>query len=101
MRSLNRIDSYVNYEDMTDDAKSAIEAGLKLKKEKKKSKRSLLPLDMGDDFAPIPSKKKKVTTPNSNPNPNPIEFSKKLTVLTGNATIQNDGVVGGGDTVVV
>lgn len=90
-----RIDSYVNYEDMTGDAMSAIDAGLKLKKEKKKSgKRDLSPLDMGDDFGGgLPIKKKKTT--NLNSNSNSTEFAKKLSLITGNATLQNDGVVGG------
>ena len=80
------IESYVNYQSMADDAVSAIDAGMKLKKTKTKAKRDLTPLSF-DEFDMMPAKKaKKVST-------EAIPFSKRLSLLSGGATIQDDGIV--------
>ena len=80
-----RIENYVNYQSMADDAVNAIDAGMKLKKVKAKAKRNLTPLSF-DEFGAAPVKRAKgasVTTP----------FSKRLSLLSGSATIQDDGIV--------
>lgn len=80
---------------MAEGAVDAIEAGLKLKKEKKKQKRNLLPLDGDDDLsAALPLKKKKITAPAVN-SQTEVRFASKLSLLSGNATLQDDGVIGG------
>lgn len=83
------IENYVNYQGMAEDAVSAIEAGLKLKKPKQKGKRDLSPLSF-DEFDSFPVKK-----PNK-PNKaitSTTPFSKRISLLSGSATIQDDGIV--------
>lgn len=91
-----RIDSYTNYDSMAEDAVDAIEAGLRLKKEKKKQKRNLLPLDGEDDLSSaLPLKKKKKIAASAMNSQTEVRFASKLSLLSGNATLQDDGVVGG------
>lgn len=83
------IENYVNYQGMAEDAVSAIEAGLKLKKPKQKGKRDLSPLSFDEfDTFPVkkPSKPSKAITSTT-------PFSKRISLLSGSATIQDDGIV--------
>lgn len=95
------IESYVSYQDMAGDAIQAVEAGLQLKKkEKKKEKRAFLPLDLDDEFG---KSMKKVKTEKKVGKSSTIavasnsgeEFASKLSLLSGNALLQNDGIVMG------
>ena len=73
---------------------NAIDSGFQLKKKKKKidKKRVLFIDDENDSFmSAIPSKKQATILSSSSSS----QFASKLTVLTGKATIENDGIVYG------
>ena len=77
---------------MAEEAMNAIDTGFQLKKKKKKidKKRVLFIDDENDSFmSAIPSKKQVTILSSSS------QFASKLTVLTGKATIENDGIVYG------
>ena len=77
---------------MAGEAVNAIDSGFQLKKKKKKidKKRVLFIDDENDSFmSVIPSKKQATILSSSS------QFASKLTVLTGKATIENDGIVYG------
>ena len=79
---------------MAEEAMNAIDTGFQLKKKKKKidKKRVLFIDDENDSFmSAIPSKKQATILSSSSSS----QFASKLTVLTGKATIENDGIVYG------
>lgn len=79
---------------MAEEAMNAIDSGFQLKKKKKKidKKRVLFIDDENDSFmSAIPSKKQATILSSSSSS----QFASKLTVLTGKATIENDGIVYG------
>lgn len=79
---------------MAGEAVNAIDSGFQLKKKKKKidKKRVLFIDDENDSFmSAIPSKKQATILSSSSSS----QFASKLTVLTGKATIENDGIVYG------
>ena len=79
---------------MAGEAVNAIDSGFQLKKKKKKidKKRVLFIEDENDSFmSAIPSKKQATILSSSSSS----QFASKLTVLTGKATIENDGIVYG------
>ena len=79
---------------MAEEAMNAIDTGFQLKKKKKKidKKRVLFIDDENDSFmSTIPSKKQATILSSSSSS----QFASKLTVLTGKATIENDGIVYG------
>ena len=78
---------------MAEDAVSAIDSCFQLKKKKKKidKKRLMFVDDENDSFiSTIPSKKQAITVSSTS-----SQFASKLTVLTGKATIENDGIIYG------
>ena len=80
---------------MAGEAVNAIDSGFQLKKKKKKidKKRVLFIDDENDSFmSAIPSKKQATILSSSSSS---SQFASKLTVLTGKATIENDGIVYG------
>ena len=79
---------------MAEEAVNAIDTGFQLKKKKKKidKKRVLFIDDENDSFmSAIPSKKQATILSSSSSS----QFASKLTMLTGKATIENDGIVYG------
>lgn len=79
---------------MAEEAMNAIDTGFQLKKKKKKidKKRVLFIDDENDSFmSAIPSKKQATILSSSSSS----QFASKLTMLTGKATIENDGIVYG------
>ena len=79
---------------MAGEAVNAIDSGFQLKKKKKKidKKRVLFIDDENDSFmSAIPSKKQATILSSSSSS----QFASKLTVLTGKATIENDGIIYG------
>ena len=96
------IESYVSYQDMADEAMKAVEVGLQIKKKKeeKKEKRSLLPLTLDEEFG----RPAKVTKTEKRAGSSSLvavasnsgeEFASRLTMLSGQAIRQNDGIVMG------
>ena len=78
---------------MAEDAVSAIDNGFQLKKKKKKIDKNRLIFvdDENDSFiSTIPSKKQAIAVSSTS-----SQFASKLTVLTGKATIENDGIIYG------
>ena len=78
---------------MAGEAVNAIDSGFQLKKKKKKidKKRLIFVDDENDSFiSTIPSKKQAIAVSSTS-----SQFASKLTVLTGKATIENDGIVYG------
>ena len=78
---------------MAEDAVSAIDNGFQLKKKKKKidKKRLIFVDDENDSFiSTIPSKTQAIAVSLTS-----SQFASKLTVLTGKATIENDGIIYG------
>lgn len=105
MRALGRrIEAYTTLKDMSISAIDAIEANYKPPKAKKSQKRaSLLEVDdfdpLGFDSFPKKSKASKANKSNKAAKkietPSAEEFRTKLSVLTGDASIQDDGIVSG------
>ena len=102
-----RIEAYTTVKDMSISAIDAIEANYKPPKAKKSQKRaSLLEMDdfdpLGFDSFPKKSKASKANKANKankaekkNETSSSEEFRTKLSVLTGDASIQDDGIVSG------
>lgn len=85
----NRIEAYTTLEDMSVGAFDAIDSNYRPKKVSKRRK----PLSLGDvdDFGfDFPRKKTKQT-----PASTPLSFRNKLSLLCGEATIQEDGIITG------
>ena len=86
---------------MADDAMKAVEVGLQLKKkEKKKEKRSFLPLDLDEEFGkPTKMAKTEKRTGTSShvavASNSGEEFASRLSLLSGQAIRQDDGIVMG------
>ena len=78
---------------MAGEAVNAIDSGFQLKKKKKIDKKRILFIDDENDsfMSAIPSKKQATILSSSSSS----QFASKLTVLTGKATIENDGIVYG------
>ena len=98
MRVERRIEAYTTVKDMSIDAIDAIEANYKPPKAKKSQKRASL-LEM-EDFDPLgfdsfPKKSKANKTGKKNETSGAEEFRAKLSVLTGDASIQDDGIISG------
>ncbi len=95
------IESYISYQNMADDAMKAVEVGLQLKKkEKKKEKRSFLPLDLDEEFGkPTKMAKTEKRTGTSShvavASNSGEEFASRLSLLSGQAIRQDDGIVMG------
>ena len=96
-----RIEAYTTVKDMSISAIDAIEANYKPPKAKKSQKRaSLLEMDdfdpLGFDSFPKKSKASKASKAvKKNETSSTEEFRTKLSVLTGDASIQDDGIVSG------
>lgn len=96
-----RIEAYTTVKDMSIDAIDAIEANYKPPKAKKSQKRaSLLEMEdfdpLGFDSFPKKSKANKANkTGKKNETSGAEEFRAKLSVLTGDASIQDDGIISG------
>lgn len=92
------IADYVSYEDMAGDAMRAVEAGLARKREEKRPKKTPLPLE-DLDFGPRVKKTKKsvaTTVSRGVASSSGEAFATRLRLLSGEATLQDDGIVMGG-----
>ena len=87
------IADYVSYDSMAGDAMKAVEAGLARRREEKRPKKMPLPLE-DLDFGPrVKKTKKSVETSVSSSGE---AFASRLRLLSGSATLQDDGIVMGG-----
>lgn len=98
MRMRGSIADYVSYDSMAGDAMKAVEAGLARRREEKRPKKMPLPLE-DLDFGPrVKKTKKSVETSVSRgvASSSGEAFASRLRLLSGSATLQDDGIVMGG-----